>query len=199
MKKGYIYITSSGYDPDKGKHLKDPHLGDIPTLGACMPNIRRQVVPGDHIFVISGKIPNRNGHIEIPQYVVAGFEVNEKITTFEAYDRFPDLRLRKRDDGQVDGNIIITATGMQHPLDTHSMESFPRRVENYVVGCSPLVLETPAEVEQGRADTVRILREILKKQGYAPVNIMGRWSKLDVGQIDELNQWLRSLKKKAKD
>ncbi len=33
--KGYIYITSTGYDPEHGKSLKDPYLGDVPTLGGC--------------------------------------------------------------------------------------------------------------------------------------------------------------------
>lgn len=198
MKKGYIYITSSGYDPDKGKYLKDPYLGDVPTLGACMPNIRRRVAPGDHIFVISGKIPRSDGQIEIPQYVVAGFEVDEKINVMEAYDRYPELRLKKRDDDQLDGNIIVNDKGMQHPLDTHSMASFSRRVDNYVVGCSPLILETPSEVDQGRVDTLKILQEVLKKRGFAPINIVGRWSRLDSGQIDELNQWLKSIKTKAR-
>jgi len=38
MKKGYMYITSTGYDPERGKSINDPYLGDVPTLGACMPN-----------------------------------------------------------------------------------------------------------------------------------------------------------------
>src|SRR4051812_9692957 len=123
MRKGYIYITSSGYDPEKGKNLKDPYLGEPPTLGACMPNVRRQVVPGDQIFVISGKIA------DAPQYIVGGFEVAEKIDALAAYRRFPNLRLRQLDDGQVEGNIIVTSQGAQHPLDTHS--TFTSRIQNY--------------------------------------------------------------------
>jgi hypothetical protein len=31
---GKIFITRSGYDPQLGKHVKDPYLGPCPTL-AC--------------------------------------------------------------------------------------------------------------------------------------------------------------------
>lgn len=86
--KSYVYITSSGYDPEKGKYLNDPFLGTTPTLGACMPNIRRHVVPGDYIFLVSGKVPG------IQQYVVAGFEVADKINALAAYQLFPHLRLK---------------------------------------------------------------------------------------------------------
>jgi hypothetical protein len=34
---GKIFITRSGYDPQLGKHVKDPYLGPCPTLGACRP------------------------------------------------------------------------------------------------------------------------------------------------------------------
>lgn len=194
MKKGYIYITSSGYDPEKGKHLNDPYLGRVPTLGACMPNIRRNVVPGDYIYVISGKLPPRDNQVEIPQYIVAGFEVREKIHALQAYDRFPQHRLHRRGDGQLDGNVVVTGSGIQHPLDPHAMATFGKRVDNYVVGGSPLILETSPEVEYGRADTMPVLRSLLGKQGPTPISVVGRWSKLDSGQLEELNQWLRSIK-----
>lgn len=45
MRKGYIFITKSGYDPGAGKHVKDPYLGDIPTIGACRPDLRKRVEP----------------------------------------------------------------------------------------------------------------------------------------------------------
>ena len=41
--KAKIFVTSSGYDPDKGKHVKDPYLGPRPTLGACRPDIREKL------------------------------------------------------------------------------------------------------------------------------------------------------------
>jgi hypothetical protein len=185
--KGYAFITSSGYDPEKGKLIKDPYLGDVPTLGACMPNIRRRVVPGDHIFVISGKIPG------VPQYIVGGFEVAEKITALAAYRRFPELRLRRLDDGQLTGNIIVDARGNQHPLDTHS--SFEERIQNYIVGRNPIALTAPHEIAQGREETLAVLRSVLRKNGPAPFNILGRGgSRLDYKQVLELRDWLLSLK-----
>lgn len=52
---GKIFVTSSGYDPQLGKHVEDPYLGPEPSLGDCRPDVRRQVKMGDHLFVISGK------------------------------------------------------------------------------------------------------------------------------------------------
>ena len=79
---GKIIITSSGYDPQLGKHVKDPYLGPNPSLGACRPDIRQRLTEGDHLFFISGKLRNVN------QYVMGGFEVGEKIDAMIAYERF---------------------------------------------------------------------------------------------------------------
>ena len=105
---GRIFITRTGYDPQRGRHIKDPYLSDTPSLGACRPDIRRRLAPGDHVFVISGKVPDAN------QFVIGGFEVESKIDMREAYRLFPEQRLRRRDDGQLAGNIIVNSKGGQH-------------------------------------------------------------------------------------
>lgn len=69
---GKIFITSTGYDPELGKAVSDPYLGDPPTLGACRPDIRKKLQIDDHIFVISGKV---QGH---SQFIMAAFQVDEK-------------------------------------------------------------------------------------------------------------------------
>jgi hypothetical protein len=139
MKKGYVYIGRSGYDPDKGKSINDPYLGDVPTLGACMPNIRSRVVPGDHILFVSGKVHSAQ------QFVIGGFDVAEKIPATEAYARFPKLRLRF---GEKIGNIIVDQHGRQSPLDDH--DDFEQRIHNYIIGRDPIVLVQPDEVAHGR-------------------------------------------------
>src|SRR6516165_856032 len=101
--KGYIYTMFPGADPARGWTLTDPIFGKVPTLGACVPNIRRVVLPGDHIFAISGRAPG------VQQYVVGGFQVAEKISQLAAHGRFPDLRQRQLDDGTLRGNVIVTA------------------------------------------------------------------------------------------
>jgi hypothetical protein len=189
--KGYVYITSRGYDPEKGKSIKDPFLGDIPSLGACMPNIRQQVAPGDHILVISGRVPKAK------QYIVGGFEVAEKIRAADAYRRFPDQRLRLTVGGELTGNIIIDAQGKQHPLDRHDPATFARRIENYVVGRNPIALITPDEIARGREETLYVLQYLLGKSGDSPFNVLGRWRKLDHRQVTELRDWLMSLKSAA--
>jgi len=185
--KGYVSITSSGYDPQKGKHIKDPYLGDVPTLGACRPDIREQVVPGDTIAFISGKISGES------QYIFGLFEVDDKISALAAYKMFPQHRLRLRDDGQLTGNIIVNAKGSQHPLDNHS--SFKRRIENYVIGRDPVVLTEPEEIAEAREETLYFLQHLLGQSGTSPFQLIGRGKRrLDFKQVQELRDWLQSLK-----
>ncbi len=187
---GKIFITRSGYDPERGKHVKDPYLGPHPTLGACRPDIRKQLKKGDHVFVISGKVPDFN------QFVMGGFEIEAKMPAIEAYRLYPDLRLHRLEDGQLTGNIIVTADGRQHELDSHS--SFERRIQNYVVGTNPISLVTPAEIAEGRKQTLDALREILQKKGRSPFEVVGRFgSSLTDKQILQLRDWLEAVKRAA--
>jgi hypothetical protein len=187
---GKIFITRSGYDPQVGKHIKDPYLGPCPTLGACRPDIRSQLQKGDHIFVISGRVPDFN------QFVMGGFEIESKIPAIEAYRLLPELRLRRLQDGQLTGNIIVTPDGRQHELDDHS--SFNRRIQNYIIGTNLLALITPPEIAQGRKQTLEALREILQKSGKSPFEVVGRFgTKLTEKQILQLREWLEALKRAA--
>src|SRR6266487_1360445 len=164
---GKIFITRTGYDPQLGRHVKDPYLDGTPSLGACRPDIRRRVAPGDHIFVITGKVPGAK------QFVIGGFEVDSKIDAREAYRLLPEQRLRLREDGQLTGNIIVNSRGRQHRLDDH--QSFDRRVANYVVGKNLISLVTPQEIALGREQTLEVLCEILQKSGASPWEVVGRW------------------------
>jgi hypothetical protein len=187
---GKIFITSSGYEPQLGKHVKDPYLGPKPTLGACRPDIRKKLQEGDHLFFISGKLRNVN------QFVMGGFQIGEKIDAKTAYERFPGLRLHLRDDGQLDGNIIIDENGAQHSLDTHT--SFDRRIKNYVVGTNEICMETPEEIALAREETLEMLRAIFGKNGTSPWDIVGHWgSDLTDAQIFRLREWLQSLKNRT--
>ena len=184
---GKIFITRSGYDPQLGKHVKDPFLGDPPTLGACRPDIRRQLKPGDHIFVISGKLSDAN------QFVMIGFEIATKMDATEAYRLFPQHRLRIREDGQPDGNIIVNGDGKQHELDDHT--SFDKRIKHYVVGMNSIFPSTPDEISRCRAQTLDALQDILHKKGNSPVAVVGRWgAPLNEKQILQFREWLVSLK-----
>ena len=184
---GKIFITRSGYDPQLGKHVKDPYLGPCPTLGACRPDVRRRLGQGDHIFVISGKIPKVN------QFVIGRFEIERKLDARVAYSLFPEYRLRRREDGQLTGNIIVDAHGKQHELDDHT--SFDKRIENYVVGKNLISLSTPDEIEKGRSQTLEALCDILHKRGASPVEVVGRWgTNLSEKQILQLREWLTNLK-----
>src|SRR5574341_68738 len=173
--KSYLHITSTGYDPEKGKPIKDPYLGDQPSLGAAMPNIGRLVVPGDHIFTISGKVPG------VQQFVVGGLEVAEKISALSAFRRFPEQRLRVVD-GQVTGNVVVNSRGHQHPLDHHDRENFANRIKNYIVGRDAVALTTRREIQRGRTETLYVLQQLLRKNGDSPIQVMGRWCKLDEQQ-----------------
>ena len=179
--------------PQLGKHVKDPYLGPEASLGACRPDLRRQVKEGDHLFVISGKLPN------VRQFVMGGFAVAQKIDAVQAYERFPDQRLRMREDGQLTGNVVVNASGAQHELDTHDPATFAKRTPNYIVGTDCISLIDPAEIALGREQTLDVLREIFRKNGGSPFEIVGHYgSKLNEDQVTKLREWLLSLKKVTK-
>ena len=189
---GKMFITSSGYDPQLGKSVKDPYLGETPSMGACRPDIRRTLKRGDHVFVISGRIP------EATQYVIGGFEVFEKIDARTAYSRFPEQRLRMGEDGQLYGNVIVDAKGRQHELDGHDLgdhDKFKRRVENYMVGTNPVALVEDKEVSRGRIETLDFLCDMLNKRGDSPFKLLGRAGvKLNEWQVKRVRDWLEGLK-----
>lgn len=165
--------------------MSDPTLGNPPTLGACVPNIRRAVAVGDHIFVVSGRIAGER------QFVVAGFEVAEKIDALAAYRRFPQYRLMVGPTGQVMGNIIVDRDGSHHPLDDH--DNFERRVENYVVGRNPVLLQTEAAFKAAKEETLEVLSDVFQKNGRRVFDIIGRHRRMDETQIARMRAWLKSL------
>lgn len=187
--KGYIYITGQGADPALRNNLNDPIFARIPTLGACMPNIRRVVGRGDWIFVVSGKTPH------VQQYVVGGLRVSEKINALAALDRFPDNKLSRDGDGKIWGNIICDENGNQDALDHHPKDTFEQRLENYIVGDRSVVLSTADEVELGRLQTLEKLSEILgKPRRNRVIDVMGRMSKFSEPQVLDMLDWLEGIK-----
>jgi hypothetical protein len=185
---GKIFVTGTGCDPVEGSHVKDPYLGPQPSLGACRPDIRRQVQKGDHIFVVTGTVRG------FPQVVMGGFEVAEKIRAIEAYERFPKQRLRRLPDGQVTGNVIVNAEGRQHELDHHPTDTFNMRIENYLVGINPVALLTPEEIAEGRLWTLQILRDVFEKKGHSVREIIGRARNMTEDQVFRLRTLLDEVK-----
>lgn len=183
--KGYIYTMAAGADPGHGWILNDPIFGRPPTLGACVPNIRRSVEKGDHIFAISGRVAGDS------QYVVGGFRVAEKIDALAAYRRFPQNRLSLTDDGDLLGNIIVDESGKHHPLDYHA--EFERRVENYIVGDEPVYLGSPDAIRRARQETLPFLSDVFQKEGNRIFDVVGRWRRLDGQQVQQVRQWLADL------
>ncbi len=183
--KGYIYTMYAGADPSRGWVMNDPTFRKSPTLGACVPNIRRAVSVGDHIFVISGRIKDER------QFVVGSFEVAEKINALAAYRRFPECRLKPHENGQVVGNIIVDSRGKHHPLDDHS--NFEKRIENYIVGRNPLVLETPTQFKAAKEETLDLLSDVFERKGMRVFDIIGRYRKMNEGQVEQMRVWLKRL------
>jgi len=190
--KGYIYVAGRGADPALHNDLNDPIFGDVPTLGACMPKIRRAVEKGDHVFVVSGKTEG------VQQYVVGGFEVDEKISALAAYRRFPQNRIERRPDGHLVGNIIVNADGSRSPLDEHNEDdhqAFERRIQNYIVGSRPVAMTSTEEVQRARHETMGKLAQILQRPpSNRIIDLLGRWRRLDENQVKELFAWLSGIK-----
>ena len=187
---GKIFITRTGYDPQLGRHIKDPYLGDTPSIGACRPDFRKKLERGDHLFVISGRVPDAN------QFVMGGFEIDKKMNAVDAYAAYPEQRLRALENGELAGNIIVDDCGHQHVLDDH--KNFDRRIENYIIGRNPIALKSDDEIQRGRSETMDALQEILKRKGTTPWHVVTHFGRtLDEKQIEQLRHWLNGLKDKA--
>jgi hypothetical protein len=187
---GKLFITRQGYDPEQGRHIKDPHLGKDPSLGACRPDFRRQVKPGDYVFTISGRVPG------VPQFLMGGFEVAAKVHANDAYRLFPKQRLHRLADGQVAGNVIVNSRGQRHRLDDH--RNFEKRLDNYVIGKNPIALSKPREIALARRDTLDVLCDVLKRPGKTPHEVVTRFGRtLSEEQVEMLLVWLREIKRAA--
>jgi hypothetical protein len=183
--KGYIYTMYEGADPGHGWSLNDPIFGTVPTLGACVPNIRRVVELGDYIFVVSGRVKSEK------QFVVGGFRVDDKISALAAFKRFPENRLRLAPSGAVQGNIIVNSKGEHHRLDEH--DNFASRINNYLVGGDPVVLETSTQQRAGREETIPFLSHLFGKEGGRVFDLIGRHRKMTGTQVKQTLDWLRNL------
>jgi hypothetical protein len=187
--KGYIYTMFKGADPGEGWEMTDPIFGEgkVPTMGACRPDIRRMVERGDQIFVVSGRAAG------VQQYVVGGFAVGQKITQLIAYNHFPEYRQHLDSDGKLHGNVIVMPDGRQNPIDYHS--NFENRVDNYIIGNDPIVLETPDEIRRGRAQTLNALKGIFHRDGDTVFSILGRGGRrLNEDQVEQMRRWLSGIK-----
>jgi hypothetical protein len=185
--KGYVYIMFKGADPGQGWTMTDPIFGKKPTLGACVPQIRRAVTRGDWIFPISGRTP------KVQQYVVGGIRVSEKIDALAAYARFPENRQRKLENGEIRGNVIVTPDGKQAKSDYHS--NFDKRIDNYLVGDKSISVEGDNVIERARAETTEFLAKMFgKDDAKKPADAIGRYRKLDEGQVEEMLEWMNSLR-----
>jgi hypothetical protein len=157
-----------------------------------MPNIRRFVSPGDHIFVISGRAKG------VEQFVVGGFEVDEKISALAAYERYPEYRQARIGENELSGNIIVRPDGAQNDFDYHT--NFSRRLDNYIVGKNPVYLDTAAEIALAREKSLSVLREILDRPHARKISeVIGRARKLTPTQINELRDAILQIKGEARN
>lgn len=186
----YIYTLYEGADPGAGWQLNDPiFIGKKPTLGACVPNIRRAVKIGDWIYAVSGRVKGES------QFVIGGFPVAEKIDQLAAFGRFPANRLRRAESGQLLGNVIVNPDGTQHPDDNH--KNFANRIKDYIVGGKPVFLKSPQEFQTARRETISTLSRIVGKSGNRVFDIIGRHRKLTDEQSKELRSWLESVQDRS--
>lgn len=191
--KGYIFV-SPGSDPGAGHRLADPLFRRAgTTMGQCRPDLRRLVRQGDAIFVLSGKIKAAG----VPQYLIGGLSVDEKIDAILARQRFPDNTL-KIVEGEKLGNIIVTPAGDQDPLDHHPSRNFKERIKNYIIAKDAIYLDGDKEVELGRQRTLDILRRVFGNVRAESVHeVIGRNRLLDDKQVQMLLEALQAIKSDA--
>ena len=87
-------------------------------------------------------------------------------------------------DGQLKGNIIVSADGKQLQLDNHN--SFNERLKNYLGGTNLIALTTPPEIAKGRYEILEALCDILHKRGTSPVKVAGRFGTKQMAQFDAI-------------
>lgn len=184
--KGYIYTMFQGADPGMGWHQTDPIFSGTPTMGACMPNIRKAVDTDDYIFAISGRVKS------MKQFVAGGFQVQEKINALAAYERFPQNRQIVLEDGTLRGNIIVDEKGNRNPYDYHSGD-LESRIENYIIGKNPVTIQGDLAIERARNETVEVLSDIFEKEGSTPHDIVARWRRMNERQIEKLLDWMKKV------
>lgn len=186
---GYIYTQYQGADPSMGWQMNDPIFGKTPTLGACIPNIRKAIKLGDWFFTVTGRTKGSQ------QFVAGGFRVAEKIDQLAAFGRFPENRVTLSEAGQVIGNVIVSEDGSQNPNDNHT--NFERRLDNYLVGDKSVYLDTMPQYEMAKDQTLDRLQDLFGKKGNRVFDILGRGRKMDDDQVTEMRSWLQSIKDNA--
>lgn len=174
-----------GADPSVGWGMTDPIYGKVPTLGACMPNIRRAVERGDYIFSISGRV------INVKPHVVGTFSVDAKIDALAAYQRFPGNRMIIDKDGKFRGNIIVDENGNHLEYDYHT--NHQKRVENYIIGKDPIFFEKEEQIKRAKEETLYVLNNLFNKNEPSVSKVIGRWRKLDHAQVNDLLRWMNQI------
>ena len=91
-------------------------------------NIISDCFENGHKIIVMGNGGSAADSQHLVAEFIGRFEIERKISAIEAYRLFREHRLRKRADGQLTGNIIVTAEGRQNKVDDH--KSFERRIEN---------------------------------------------------------------------
>ena len=99
---------------------------------------------------------------------------------------------RKQEDGSYRGNIIIDESGNHLAHDYHA--NFERRLDNYILGKNPIVIDKSEEIEQARLETLEILKDVFKKDGESVYKVIGRFRKMNEEQIEKLVGWMEKIK-----
>ena len=155
-------------------------------MGARRPDIRKQVKQGYHFFVVSGRVAGAQ------QYVVGGFAIEQKITQLAAYTRFPENRQYVSPMGILSATSSCSKMASHNPIHYHT--NFENRVDNYIIGQDPIVLETPEEIRRGRAETLTALKEIFHRESDNVFKVIGRGRRLNEDQVEQMRRWLSSIK-----
>ncbi|MFB6650049.1 hypothetical protein, partial [Bacillus toyonensis] len=83
------------------------------------------------------------------------------------------------------------------PEDHH--DNFERRIQNYLVGRTSVILQTPREIQLGRERSVDILASLFDRPGSTRIQqVIGRMRKLTEEQAIRLREELQALKREAR-
>jgi len=190
--QGRIYISSAFTNlkyvkckPNKDWLDNDPHFWNSPpTWGICRTDFRKMLDKDDYIFYV---LPKKT---EFPQMIYGYIKVVESIPHVEAYERFPQKRMKNKN---PNGNIIVDENGNYNRFDNEDHKERFEQIKNYyVVGDkNNSKFLKPEEIIKLSKTFLSTLQKVFNSNATDIFSIIGRKGRiLDEQQIIFLLKWL---------
>jgi hypothetical protein len=196
MAEGRIYISGAFKKVNRSKCGggvgwldNDPHFWtQPPTWGICRTDYRRVIKNGDYIFYVLSKAS------ELPQMIYGYFQVKDKITHIQAFNRH-ELASKRMGNKNPNGNIIVDANGQYNRFDGGSHEKRFEKIKlYYVIGDeSNSEFLTEKKIRQLAPSFLFTLNKIFESNENSVFKVIGRSGRrMSEKHVNQLLAWLYS-------